>query len=470
MKPPHPLRPPARHLTLVTLVLCTAAHAQTSPDGQSAPDSAAPAFTLQDALSRLEAAPSVSAARLSVQTAQTNLSAARTALGLTVTVNGNAGYSGPLTATAADGTATTTAGSLSGGAGVNVSLGLLPWSSNQSGLNSAVRGLALAQATLVSAQNAARLNVAQQYFAAVLASQDVDLAARTLALRQRQLAVTQTQRASGNATDGNVLSAQAAVQGAQGAGLQAAGSLDAAQRGLEAALGSAVGAVTFSTRPPDTVALPELTALVAQARTGRSEVVQARNTLAAAQDTLDTQRRQTTLPDLTASVRYGPAGSGGLSTALNLQQGTVSAGYSVPLGDSAAAGSGAGNRLSASVTGSYVVYSPGQRAQLSAAEANVTQALLSLNVAQQNVELEVRSRYSALQTSVITVQTRETARQVAQLALQTAQTRLQAGTGTADDVSAAELDLAQAARDLLAARITAQTTLIQLQNAAGGPQ
>ena len=37
------------------------------------------------------------------------------------------------------------------------------------GLNSAVRGLALAQARLADAQNSARLNVAQQYLAAVLA-------------------------------------------------------------------------------------------------------------------------------------------------------------------------------------------------------------------------------------------------------------------------------------------------------------
>lgn len=449
----HPRFPP-RPVALLTLALCSAASAQT-----------ATTFTLEDALSQLEAAPSVTAARLSVQTAQTNLNAARTALGLTVSVNGNAGYTNPSTGTAADGTATTTASSLSGAAGVNVSLGLLPWSSNGSGLSSAERGLALAQVNLNAAQNAARLNVAQQYLAAVLATQDVDIAARTLALRQRQLTVAQTQQGSGNATAGDVLSAQAAVQSAEGAGVQATASLDAARRGLEAALGSSVGDVAFSTQPPETLALPDVAVLVAQARASRSEVIQAQNTLAAAQETLNTQQREASLPDLTASVRYGPGGSGGLTTALNLQQGTLSAGYSLPLGNDASA-----SRLSASVTGSYVVYSPAQKAQLSAADAGVTQARLSLQVAQQNAELDVRTRYSTLQTSLITVQTRTTAVQVAQLALETAQTRLQAGTGTADDVSAAELDLAGAGRDLLAARITAQTNLIQLQNAAGGPQ
>ena len=444
--PRFPLRPVA------LLALCGAASAQT-----------ATSFTLDDALSRLEAAPSVTAARLSVQTAQTNLNAARTALGLTVSVNGNAAYSGPTTA--ADGTAT--AGSTNGAAGVNVSLGLLPWASNQSGLGSAERGLALAQANLNAAQNAARLNVAQQYLAAVLATQDVDIAGRTLAQRQRQLTVAQAQQGSGNATAGNVLSAQAAVQTAQGAGVQAAASLDAAQRGLEAALGSPVGPVTFTTQPPDTVTLPDVAVLVAQARASRSEVIQAQNTLAATQETLNTQQREATLPDLTASVRYGPGNSGGLSTALNLQQGTLSAGYSLPLGGDTSNNS---NRLSASITGSYVVYSPAQKAQLSAADAGVTQAQLSLQVAQQNAELDVRTRYSTSQTSLIAVQTRATAVQVAQLALETAQTRLQAGTGTADDVSAAELELTGAQRDLLAARITVQTNLLQLQNAAGGPQ
>ncbi|QLG10051.1 TolC family protein [Deinococcus sp. D7000] len=463
MNAPRSSRPPPWRLACLTLALGGAASAQSAQSQSAQPQTGTP-FTLEDALNRLDAAPSVTAARLSVQTAQTNLNAARTALGLTVSVNGNAAYSGPVTA--ADGTLT--AGSTGGAAGVNVSLGLLPWASNGSGLKTAERGLALAQARLTDAQNSARLNVAGQYFAAVLATQDVDIAARTLTLRQRQLTVTQAQQGVGNATAGAVLSAQAAVQSAQGAQLQAAASLDAARRGLEAALGSEVGDVTFSTLPTTQVTPPDVAALVAQARASRSEVVQAQNTLEAAQDDLTTQQRQTTLPDLTASVRYGPGGGGGLTTALNLQQGTLSAGYSLPLGVSATASTA--SRLSASVTGSYVVYSPGQKAQLSAAQASVTQAQLSLNVAQQNAELDVRTRYSTLQTALIAVQTRETGVQVAQLALQTAQTRLEAGTGTADDVSAAELELAGAERDLLAARITAQTNLLQLQSAAGGPR
>ena len=84
------------------------------------------------------------------------------------------------------------------------------------------------------------------------------------------------------------------------------------------------------------------------------------------------------------------------------------------------------------------------------------------------MELDVRSRSATLQTALIGVQWKVTAVQVAQSARDTAQARLQAGTGTADDVSAADLDLAQAQRDLLEARATAQLTLLQLENAAGG--
>ncbi|GHF37988.1 outer membrane protein [Deinococcus metalli] len=468
--------PLLRAVLTAGLALGVAAHAQTAP-AQTTPAQSSPAqittttapasLTLDAALAQLSGAPSVTQAQLSVQVAQRNLDAARTALGLTVSVTGNAAYTGPGTATASDGTTTSLSSSLSGSAGVNVSLGLLPWSNNQSSLRGAQRSLDLAQANLLEAGASARLNVSQQYYAAVLAVADIDLAQRTLELRQRQLSVAQTQQAAGNATAETVLNAQAALQTAQAAQVQASASLDAARRSLGAALGQSVNATAFPTTPAETVTLPDIAALVARARTSRSEVVQARNTLAAAQDALDEQKRTQTLPDISASVRYGPSGSGGLSANLNLTQGTVGAGYSVPLGESS--GSSTSDRISASISGSYVVYSPAAAAQVSAAQASVTQAQLSLTVAQQTVELDVRTRSSTLQTSVIAVQTRATAVQLAQTALDTAQARLQAGTGTADDVSVAELALAQAQRDLVSARVTAQLNLLQLTTAAGGP-
>ncbi|WP_412030224.1 TolC family protein [Deinococcus yunweiensis] len=451
------------------LALGIVAQAQSTPPttpAQTTDPQVTTALTLDAALALLSGSPSVTQAQLSVQVAQRNLDAARTALGLTVSVTGNAAYTGSGTQTAADGTTTALDSSLSGSAGVNVSLGLLPWSSNQSSLRSAQRSLDLAQANLQGAGAAARLNVYQQYSAAVLATLDIDLAARTLALRQRQLTVAQTQQAAGNATAESVLGAQAALQAAQAGQVQATASLDAARRSLGAALGQSVTATTFPTQPAESVTLPDVAALIARARASTPDVVQARNTLAAAQDTLDEQRRTATLPDITASVRYGPSGSGGLNASLNLTQGTVGAGYTVPLGSSSS--SSTSDRISASISGSYVVYSPAVSAQISAAQANVTQAQLSLTVAQQTAELDVRSRYATLQTAILGVQATVTAVQVAQSALDTASARLQAGTGTADDVSAAELDLAQARRDLQSARVTAQLNLLQLENAAGG--
>ncbi|PNY79693.1 TolC family protein [Deinococcus koreensis] len=429
-----------------------------------------PALTLDAALARLAGSPSVTQAQLSVKVAQSNLNAARTALGLTVSVSGNAGYSGPSSLTAADGTVSAVDSSLSGSAGVNVSLGLLPWSSNQSSLRSSQRSLELAQANLQEATGSARLNVYQQYYAAVLATLDIDLAGRTLALRQRQLGVARIQQQGGNATAGSVLSAQADVQAAQGSELQAAGSLDAARRSLSAALGADLGDVSFPSQPPDTLTVPDVAALVARARASRQEVVQARGSLGAAQDALETQQRDATLPEITASLRYGPASSGGLSASLSLKQGTLGAGYSLPLGASTTgATSSSADRLTASLSGSYVISSPAVRAQVSAAQASVTQAQLSLSVAQQSAERDVRSRFGAAQTSLIAVQTRATAVQVAGLALDTARIRLQAGTATADDVTGAELALAQAERELLQARVTAHLNLIQLDHAAGGP-
>ncbi|WP_034387173.1 TolC family protein [Deinococcus sp. YIM 77859] len=462
--------PPLRFSLRWTLTLLLAAggvQAQTTAQttAPQAQATAANTLTLEAALAQLAQAPSVTQAQLSVQVAQRNLDAARSALGLSISVTGNASYTGPST-TAADGTATAVASSLGGSAGVQASLGLLPWSSAQRTLQAAQRNLALAQARLAEAQASARLNVYQQYFAAVLAQQDVTLSQQALALRQRQLEVALSQQAQANATQESVLSAQANVQLAQSSVLEAQESLETARLNLAAVLGRDLTGVVFGSLPASSFSLPDLGALVARARRGTSAVIEAQNNLAAAQETLAEQQRDVQLPDLTTTVRYGPAGSGGLSASLNLKEGSASVGYSLPLGSSAAESST--SRVVASLSGGYVVYSPALRAQLSAAEASVTQAQLTLNVTQQNAELEVRTRYSAAQSALTALPARSTQVEVARAALQAAQARLQAGTGTADDVTAAELNLAQARRALVQARANAQIALIQLAHAAGG--
>ncbi|MFB9993247.1 TolC family protein [Deinococcus oregonensis] len=452
--PPPPLPSRAvqfRTLTLGLFLLSASGVAQTA--------SPLPSLTLEDALARLAEAPSVTAARLSVQVAQQNYAAARNALGLSVSVNGSAGYSGGSASTAADGSTVNTPSSVSGSAGVQVSLGLLPWASSQTGLQASARSLTLAEARLSETQASTRLNVYAQYLAAVVAGQDVALANQTLAFRQRQQAVAQAQADLGNATPESVLSAGADVLTAQASALNAAADLDAARRNLAALLNVDLTDTVFSSQPPSTFTLPDLPALVTRARMSSRAILQARNDLADAQDTLNTQQRDANLPTLNASLRYGPAGSGGLSANLNVKDGTAGVGYTLPLGGSAGA-----DRLSASLTGSYVVYSPGVRAQVSAAQASVTQAQLSLNAAQSDAELNVRTRYSAAQTATINLKTSETQVQVAQAGLDAAGLRLSAGTGTQDDVTAAQIALAQAQRNLLQARSTAQQALVQLEN------
>lgn len=423
-------------------------------------------LTLEQALNLLNQAPNVTQARLSVQVAQANLNAARTALGLTVSVNGNAGYTGAYDTTSTTGSTVNVPSTLGGSAGVNVALGVLPWSSNQYALKAAQRSLNLAQASLNDAIRSARLNVAQQYYNVVNAQAAVTLAQQTLTLRERQLQIVQAQQQNGNATAESVLSAQAAVQSAQASVSQAQGALDTAKRSLGAALGRDVSGDSFPSLPAEQISLPELNGLVTSARTSRTEVIQAQNNLQAAQDTLEQDQRSATLPSLTTTVRYGPATSGGLNASLDVQKGTLSAGYSVPWGDTS--GSGGTDRFVASLTGSYVIYSPALKAQMAADQANVTQYQLSLNVAQQNVELDVRSKFNAAQTAQLNLQAAQTQVQLAQTALQTAQARLDAGIGTQDDLTQATLNLTQAQNALVSARVTAQIALIQLVNAAGG--
>ncbi len=452
---------PAPSVAAPPVTVPTAAPVSPTPSPAPSQD-----LTLEAALLQLSQAPSVTQARLSVEAAQANLNAARTALGLTVSVVGNGGYSASYTTKAPTTGANVTAPSTLGGvAGVDVSLGILPWSTNQYTLRSAQRNLSLAEAYLADAEHNGRLNVIQQYYNAVSAQQAVNLAQQTVALRQRALSVAQTQQNLQNATAESVLSAQANLQTAQAQLAQAQGAFQTAHLSLGAALGRDMSGYNFVSVAPTSFGNPEVEALVSRARATRSEVMYARKQLGDAQDQLEQAQRNATLPSLTAGVNYGPTASTGIGASLDLQKGTMNGSYTVPWGDSASNNS---NHLTASVNGSYVVYSPALRAQLAAYRANVTQYQLSLSVAQQNVELDVRTKYNTYQNALLALQAQQTQVQVAQTALGTAQSRLQAGLATQDDVNQAQLALVSAQNTLQTDRVAAQVALVQLQNAAGG--
>lgn len=449
-------------LTIMLINLPVAVAQTTSPPGNSAPV-AGPALTLQQALDYLSGSPSVKQSQLSVQAAQATFNAARTALGLTVAATGGANYVGPYSTTVA-GNNVNVDSSLSGSAGVNVSLGVFPWSSSQAGLRRSQWALAYAQARLIAAQNTAKLNVMQQYFNGLLATQDVQLADQALAVAQRQLAVVQAQQGNGNATQQSVLAAQASVQSAQAQQLQAAASVQQARLSLAGALGQTLGDVQFVTSPDETLTLPDVEKLVAQARTVHSDVIYAQQQLSNAQDALSAAQIAANIPDVTASVTYGPNAGTGLGASLNLQQGTVGASYRQPFPNN----SDTTSHLIASVSGTYVIYSPALRAEVSSAQASVLQSQVSLSVAQQTVELQVRTAYSTLQNALNGVQTQLAQVKVAQASLEAAQASLKAGTGTQDAVNSAQLSLAQAQRALLSARVGAQLALLQLMIASGG--
>lgn len=425
-----------------------------------------PILTLEQALNDLNQSPTVRQSQLSVQSAQATFNAAQASRGLTVAATGGVNYTGGYS-TVLNGTPANVDSSLSGSAGVNVSVGVFPWASNQAGLRKAEWNLKYAQARLIEAQNAARLNVTQQYFNGLLATQDVKLAAQSLAVAQRALAVAQAQQANANATRQSVLSAQAGVQGAESQVTQAQASLEQARLSLGGALGRGLGNVQF-VEPGGSLALPavlpEVEPLVQRARQTRSEVISAQQQLVAAQDALAQAQVEANIPDVTASVNYGPTASSGLGASLNVQQGTASASYRQPIPNESRNSS----HLSASLSGTYVLFSPTLKAQVSAAQASVAQSQVSLNVAQQSAELDVRTAYSSLQTALTAVKVQESQVQVAQAGLEAAQASLQAGTGTQDSVQSAQLSLLQAQRALLSARVNAQLALLKLTIASGG--
>ncbi|ADV66552.1 TolC family protein [Deinococcus maricopensis] len=441
-----PLQTRPRWALLLLTATLGAAHAQATP------------LTLDAALAQVNRAPQAQAAALTLQKAQADLNSAQAALGLNVAANGSGGY--------------TAAGGLTLTAGVTATLGVLPWASAQSTLRDAQARLRLAQLSAAETLNATRLNAATTYLNAHLAQLDLDLAAQTLTLRETQLANVTAQRADGNATQESVLNATAAVQTARASVATATATLDAARRSLAATLGTPLDGVTFTSAAPDASAPGDVDALIARARSTSSDVVQAQADVTSAQDALASAQRDRTLPDLNVTARYG-ANGGGLSAGLNLKAGTASVGYSQPILTSSAnsTGSASGDpSLSVSFSGGVNLFAPAQDGQIAGARTQLAQAQLALSLAGQNLELDVRQKYADALNAAAALTVKTTQLQAAQQALATAQARADSGLATPTDVTAAQLAVRQAERDLEAARVSAYTATLKLQNAAGGPQ
>lgn len=426
-------------------------------------------LTLTEALSRLDASPTVQQANLALERAQRDLDAARAALNLNVTVGGNAAYASQVA---------TNADHLSGTLNLRATAGVLPWATNQAALATAQRALDYAKAVRQENIGAARLNAVQQYQQAYLAQLQLTAAQQNLQSAQQTLSAVQTQRSQQNATEEALLQAQAGVQSAQ-AGVQAAqNGLDTARRSLAATLGlgNALDAANFVTPPvlPGSLdnaglaalGLGDVQALVTRAIAASSDVVKAQNNLADAQKLLEDQERNLTLPALTVGATYGKNGSGP-TAGLDLQAGTVYAGYAHAFGNTS---SSTQNSLNVSLNGSYSVFNPAGRAQIASTQAQITQTQLSLILERQNAELAVRQKYSDTLTALGAVAAKATLEERARVNVQSVQARLSAGVATQNDLLSAQAAYAQAKQDTQAARAAASVAIIQLQNLAGGAQ
>ncbi|WP_420594386.1 TolC family protein [Deinococcus sp.] len=471
--------PPARSLrlllglALLVPVSFTSVSAQTAAPASTSTTSTPRSLTLDQALASLTSSPQIQRANLALAAAQSSLNAAQAALNLNVSVGGSANYTSSPSTSSAGTAAPSTTGSLN----LTATAGVLPWASNRTALAQAQRSLNYAKALRQENINGIRLNAVQQYQNAYLAQLNVTAASQSLQSARQELTATQTQRRQNNATQESLLQAQAAVQTAQASQKTAQTALETARRSLAATLGISLNGVTFDTPPSlpgsldqaglTAAGVPDVNTLVTQTMTSSSDVIQAQNTLASAQVSLDDLQRQRTLPNLTVSANYGSGGSG-LNTGLNLTAGTVSAGYTQPLSSSSAQSSSNAQRsLNIGVTGSYNIYSPAANAQITAGQAQVAQAQLSLTLAGQTVELAVRQRYDAALSALSAVAARTTLEQSALVALQTARAKLAAGTATQNNVTAAQAAYAQAQSATQTARAAAALAIVALQDPTG---
>ncbi len=449
----HPPRPPrlARLLLGLTVVLAAHASAQTA-----ATDVALPSL-----LSNLTGAPDWRRADLTFLSAQQSLEAAQAAAGLNVSAT--ASYT-EVNLPGEGGARSWTGG---GTVGASASANVLPWSSTQAQIVSARRALERAAFDRRDSRNTLALNVAQAYFTARLAAQDVTLAQGQLDLANQQLAVAQSQLALGQVPQDTVLARQEDQQNAQSSLDSASSTLNLDLRQLGQTLGRDLGAVALVSAPAQPSTPAPLDALLARAQVARSEVVKARSNLQDAQDALRVARLNRSLPDVSVSLNYGQLSNGTtsgtlLSGGLNLKSGAATASFSTPTG-----GSSLPTGASLGISGSYAIFDPSADASVRSYQTALGSATLALSTAQQTVDLDVRQKYADLQNALASLQAVQTSVSRAETALASAQAREAAGLATALDTRSAQLSLDSARRSRESALQTAYLASLRLANATG---
>lgn len=399
-------------------------------------------LTLSQALARSEQTSPVQSAKLAAHLAKQQLERVSP---LQVSISGTAA------------TAPKEMGGQSAALGLHASLGVLPWAGHSVAVARAERQWQLAQAKLRETLREEQSQVAQAYFGVLLAEKDLILAEQTLNLRERQHWIGEQQRSQENLSAEQLAGLALAREQAKAQHAGAQQALDYARRSLQLVLGMTTEEtlnVQLTSMPPR-LPLASLTAAQLPEIEVSSELLTARANVANAREALDEARRAVQ-PDLNAKIHYGQTGAG-LNAQFDYKRGQVTANYLLPLEKSTAPA-----YFDASVSGTYLLYSPAEYAAISAAEVALTQAQWSLNITEQKTRLDQRNQRNSAQRDEQAMNAAISQKELSMLAVETARARMKAGIASADEVTQAELNLLEAERSLLSAQIKAYLSALPL--------
>ncbi len=429
-------------------------------------------LTLEAAQARLPQAPDWQSAELSYQTLQRQLESAQAAAGLRINLGGDYNNSQPVndgSSSSPNGQATVQESQslkISGSASMTV----LPWSANFESIRSAERALYRASLDRRDARNSLAINLSTQYFNLRQASQDLEIAQATLALREQQLRVTTAQNQNGQATGEQVLSSQQNLENARVNLSNTQGNLELSRLQLSNTLGAEVGQASSA---PSLGNLPAeaLEQLTTQALTRRSDVLKAQSRLEDAQANLSAANLNRLVPDTSISFgwseRTGQSQGASAQASLNFKTGNAALNASSPAYTNPSTTGTYTSSLTLGLSVSLPILAPSSDSAISSAQTAVDSAKLGLDSARRAAALDVRQRYLEAQTARARVEVSKVGLANANQSLETAKAKLTAGTGTALDVENARVNQLQAMRDLEVAQTQALLALLRLQNALG---
>lgn len=404
---------------------------------------AAQPLTLSQALARSEQTSPVQSAKLAARLAKQQLERVSP---LQVSLSGTAA------------TAPKEMGGQSAALGLHASLGVLPWAGHSVAVARAERQWKMAQVKLRETLREGQSQVAQAYFGVLLAEKELALAEQTLKLRERQHWIGEQQRTQENLSAEQLAGLALASEQAKAHFAGAQQALDYARRSLQLVLGMTTEEalnIQLTSMPPRLPLPPLAEAIGEKTIEVSSEWLTAQDNVANARETL-AEARRAVQPDLNAKIHYGKTGAG-LNAQFDYKRGQVTANYLLPLEKNTTP-----VYFDASVSGTYLLYSPAEYAAISAAEVALTQAQWTLNITEQKSRLEYRNRRNNAQRDEQTAAAAEAQKELSMLAVETARARMKAGIASADEVTQAELNLLEAERNLLSAQIKAYLSVLPL--------